>query len=186
MQIILATPTIVRITWPVYDAVTEAEIVRRIKTVPGIEGMGRRYYCHVIQTARLMELFPKASFDYAALVAGDKAGHAFYAMCVYFGLELIIDESRGVFGVSENVSPIIQQAIEERSHAIKDLVIEALANPNPKPKPKGMNDPLHGPVTLEDAGWQRVMTGARNAAKKEEEKQFKFQKRRRKKKVEAV
>lgn len=185
MIVKLATPTTIRITWEPYDAPTEAEITRRIKTVPGIEGMGRRYCCHAIQTARLMELFSKASFDYAALVAGDKAGRMFYESLVCLHINFDFDEFEAVCGVGENVSPLIQQLIDERSHAIKPFVEDAIANP--KPKPMAMAAPVHGPVTLEDAGWQRVMTGARNAVKREEERQqFKFQKRRRKKKVEAA
>jgi len=185
MQIVLIGRDSIRITWPVYDAKTEAEIVRRIKTVPGIEGTGRRYSCSAIQTARLMELFPKASFDYRAMQAADATAQQFYGSMIVMGVELVFDESRGVYAVSENASPLIQQLLAERSHAIKDFVISA--EKNPKPKAKAMASPVHGPLTAEDAGWDRVMTGARNAAKREEQvEQFKFQKRRRKVKKENV
>lgn len=185
MNIELATPTQLKITWPVYgDSSIEAEIVKRLATVPGIEGRGRRWYAPAIQLARLMELFPKASFDYAALVAAGRLGLVFYESLVCLHLNVIFDESGAIVGLGENVSPLIQQLIDERAHAIKPFVLEAAQRPR---RQQAAKDPLHGPLTAEDAGWDRVMTGARNAAKREEERQqFKFQKRRRKKKVEAT
>ncbi len=188
MNIELSAPTQLKITWPVYgDPSIEAEIVNRLATVPGIEGRGRRWYAPAIQLYRLMDLFPKASFAYAALVAADRLGRMFHESLVCLHLNVIFDESGAIVGLGENVSPLIQQLIDERAHAIKPFVVEAMTKGHSQvTKSHAAKDPLHGPVTLEDAGWQRVMMGARNAAKREEEKQFKFQKRRRKVKKEGV
>lgn len=61
MNIELSSPTHLRITWPLFDAAIEAEIRRRLATVPGIEaGYGRMASAPVIQLARLMDLFPKS------------------------------------------------------------------------------------------------------------------------------
>lgn len=177
MNIELATPTHIKITWPHYDAPTEAEIVRRLTTVPGIEGHGRRYYAPTIQVYRLMELFPKASYQYEAIVAADGLAQAFWAMLVRFDLELIFDESGAICAVGAGVSPLIQQLVDERAHALRPLVAAALANPKPKAQPVA---PLQGPQSIEDGKWETWLNGVHNAAKKEAEAEIKYPKRRRK------
>ena len=88
MQVELASgvPPQLRITWPAYDPPTEAAILERLKTVPGAEGAGRRWYVPAIQMERLMILFPKASYQYAALCAADKAARDFFDSLIGTGI----------------------------------------------------------------------------------------------------
>lgn len=177
MNIELATPTHIKITWPHYDAPTEAEIVKRLGTVPGIEGHGRRYYAPAVQVYRLMELFPKASFQYEALTAADGLAQAFWAMLVRFDLELIFDESGAVCAVGDGVSPLIQQLVDERHHALRQFVGD---------RPLRVTTPidaLQGPKIVEDGKWETWLTGIHNAAKREQEEKIKYPKRRRKAKA---
>src|SRR5690606_22017165 len=132
MKIELAELNQVKITWPAYDATTEAQISERLSMVPGISGFGRRRYAHVIFVPLLMELFPKASYDYDALRVSDRLAQAFYNMCVRFDLELTFDESGAIIAVGEGASPLIQQMISEREHALRPFVAEALRHPLPK------------------------------------------------------
>lgn len=177
MNIYLSDERTVRVEWPSYDAAIEAEIVNRLKSVPGIEGHGRRYYAPTVQVYRLMELFPKASYQYEALAAADGLAQAFWAMLVRFDLELIFDESGAICAVGAGVSPLIQQLVDERSHALRPLVVAALANPKPKAQSVA---PLQGPQSVEDGKWETWLTGVHNAAKKVEDEKVKYPKRRRK------
>lgn len=177
MNIELATTTHVKITWSYYDAPTEAEIIKRLGTVPGSEGHGRRYYTPTIQVYRLMELFPKASFQYEALAAADVLAQTFHEQLVHFDLELISDESGAVCAVGAGVSPLIQQLVTERSHALRQFVGDK------RHKAAVMVEPLHGPQSVEDGKWETWLNGVHNAAKKEALDAVKYPKRRRKGKV---
>lgn len=177
MIIELATPTHIKVTWPAYDAAIEAEIVNRLKGVPGIEGHGRRYYAPVVQVYRCMELFPKAAFQYEALSAADGLARTFWAMLVHFGLELIFNESGAVCAVGAGVSPLIQQLVDERAHALRQFVGDK------RHKAAVMVEPLHGPQSVEDGKWETWLNGVHNAAKKEALDAVKYPKRRRKGKV---
>lgn len=117
-----ATPNWLKISWPLYDAQIEAEILRRLNTVPCALGNGHRWYAPVEQLWLLTQLFDKASYQYEAMCAADAPS-----------------------------------------------------------KPQRPTEPVQGPLTSEDAGWDLVMRGARNAAAKEEAEQFKYPKRRRRK-----
>lgn len=66
-----ATPNWLRITWPEYSATVEVEILRRLQSVPGALGSGRRWYAPASQLWRLTELFDKASYQYDAMCAAD-------------------------------------------------------------------------------------------------------------------
>jgi len=175
MNIELSTPTHIKITWPAYDATIEAEIVNRLGTVPGIEGHGRRYYAPAVQVYRLMELFPKAAFQYDALSAADGLARTFWDMLVHFGIELIFDESGAVCAVGAGVSPLIQQLVTERSHALRQFVGDK------RHKAAVMVEPLHGPQSVEDGKWETWLTGIHNAAKKEADDKVKYPQRRRRK-----
>jgi len=178
MNIELATPTHIKITWSYYDAPTEAEIVRRLSTVPGIEGHGRRYYAPAVQVYRLVELFPKASFQYEALTAADGLGRAFYEQLVHFGIELIFDESGAVCAAGKGVSPLIQQLVDERAHALRQFVGDEPLWATTSPVAS-----LQGPKSGEDGKWETWLNGVHNAAKKEAEDKLKYPKRRRKAKA---
>lgn len=131
MRIELSSPTRIKITWPPYDGATETEIRRRLAAVPGVEaGHGRMAWCPVIQLARLMELYPKASFEYAAIAKADTLGRRFYDMLVSFHVDLRIDASGAVCAVcGENVSPLIEQLVSERSHALRPFAEAAVVQP---------------------------------------------------------
>lgn len=180
MNIELTDPTTVRITWPSHDAATEAEIVRRLNTVPGIEGMGHRYRCPAIQVARLMELFPKASFDYAALRAADSLAQRFHEGMALMGVEFRIDDSGAVAGVGDNVSPLLCDIIAERSPALKPLVAAGWGQPKPR---RDAPQPMHGPYTAEEARYEPLVNGMQNAARRAAEDAVKYPKRRRFKKA---
>jgi hypothetical protein len=179
MNITLTNPTTARITWPSYDFATEAEIARRLKTVPGMTGTGQRWYVSVIQVARLMELFPRASFDYAAIRASDGLARTFCQSMALMGVELSIDDSGAVCAAGENVTPVLCNLVAERAHALKPLVAAGLGKPKPRRQAIG---PMHGPLTTEDARLEPWMDGVRNAAKKDAVDAVKYPKRRRYKK----
>lgn len=181
MKIEFFAPDKIRITWPQYDAAIEAQIAERLRSVPGIEGFGHRWSAPVIQTVRLMELFPKASYDYAALSAADKATRNFYDSMVRMGIELALDASGAVCAVGEGISPLLQQLIDERAHALKPLVVEAMRNPRPRrQQPQGA---WQGPLTVEDAKFEPLLKGIENARKKAAEQEIRYPKRRRTKKA---
>lgn len=66
-----ATPNWLKISWSAYEATIEAEILRRLQTVSGAMGNGRRWYAPVSQLWLLTELFDKASYQYEAMCAAD-------------------------------------------------------------------------------------------------------------------
>lgn len=176
MDIVLASgsPQLVRITWEPYDPKIETAIVERLKTVPGTEGTGRRWYAPAIQMDRLMVLFPMASYQYAALCAADKAARNFYDSLIGTGVRLVIDGDK-VKATTGNVSPLLAQLVDERSPALKSFVELELQRASLKPQPLG---PLQEPLTAEDAKLEPLAKGIVNAAKKSTEEQFKYGKRR--------
>lgn len=132
MQITLGTRTHLKITWPLYDAAIESQIRERLATVPGIEaGHGRIAWAPVIQLARLTEIFPKASLDYAAIQESSRVAHTFWDSMVLLGIIFRIDASGAVYVDQESNSPVIEQLVAERSHAIKPFVEEAMKHPVP-------------------------------------------------------
>lgn len=179
MKIELATPTTVKISWPDYDAGTNEELLKRLNTVPGIEGRGRRYYAPAIQVARLMELFSKASYDYAAMQAADVQSQAFYDSLAQFGIVLAIEPSGTIVALGETVSPLIQTLVDERAPALRPLVLEAMRNPT---KAKALTvtvGPLQGALSAEDAKLEPLLKGIVNAKRRAED-QFQYGKRQRK------
>lgn len=170
MKIELVAPNQVRITWPTYDAAIEAQILERLKTVPGIEGRGRRWYAPAIQVSRLIELFPKCSIGYDALRAADGLGRAFYTMLVRFHIELGLDASGAVCAVSGNVSPLIQQLIDERAHALRTLVAAE----------RGTKRTAERSAVAMDRELESLAKGIENAKVKAEQDAIRYPKRRRK------
>lgn len=133
MQITLSSPAMLKVTWPLYDPAIDQEIRRRLATVPGIEaGRGREAWAPVIQLARLMLLFPKSSIDYRAVQEADCLARRFYESLVTMRVQLGFDEFEDVMGISDNVSPLLQQLIHERRHALKPFVVD----PQPMPLPQ--------------------------------------------------
>lgn len=125
MQIELSSPTHLKISWPLFSSEIDQEIRARLATVPGIEaGRGRVAWAPVIQLARLMLLFEKASYQHEAIREADAVARRFYDSLIRMGIELGFDEFETVCGVSDNVSPLLQQLICDRSHAIKPFVID--------------------------------------------------------------
>lgn len=173
MEITLASgqPSQIRISWDAYDPKTEAEIANRLKTVPNIDGAGRRFYAPAIQCERLMTLFPMAQFQYAALCAADKAARDFFDSLIGTGVKLVIDGDK-VRAVGDNVSPLVEQLVADRSLALMSLVeLErdraALKSPPTSPQVSG------------DPGLELIAKGIQNAQKRAEvEAQFRYGKRR--------
>jgi hypothetical protein len=177
MHIELTDPNTVRITWPVaFDPATEAEIAKRLASVPGMQGMGRRYWCSAMQTPRLMDLFPRASFDYAALQAADALSRRFCDAMAQMGVQLQISGSGAVVGVGDGVSPVLQEAIAARSHAHKRWVARGWGQPKPR---RDAPQPMHGPYTADDARFEPLVNGMQNAAKKAAEDAVKYSGKRR-------
>lgn len=179
MKIELATPTTVKISWPEYDAGTNDELLKRLNTVPGVEGFGRRYYAPAIQVARLMQLFPKASYDYAAMQAADAQIQAFYDSLAQFGIVLAIEPTGSIVAFGETVSPLIQTLVDERAPALRALVLEAMRNPTKAKTLTVTVLPLHGPLTADDARLEPLLKGIANAKRKAED-EVKYPQRRRK------
>jgi hypothetical protein len=178
MIIELSDPATVSIKWPAYDATVEAQIVERLKTVPDIEGVGRRWYAPAIQTFRLMGLFPKASYDYAALTAAHIMAATFFDSMVQMGIEMVFDESGAICTIGEGVSPLIENLVADREHALIPFV--AFGNP----RRKMSQGAWQGPLSAEDARLEPLVKGIQNARKAASE-EIKYPKRRPRKKAKA-
>lgn len=127
MKIELGTRTHLKITWPIYPDDIDAEVKRRLSTVPGIEaGRGREAWCPVIQLAMVIELFSKGSYDYRAIQEADNLAWRFYESLTRMGIKLELDESGYPVAVGENVSPLVAQLVYERRHALKPFVQGAM------------------------------------------------------------
>jgi hypothetical protein len=119
-----------------------------------------------------MVLFPRASFQYAALCAADIAARAFFDSLVAAGVKLVIDGDN-VRAVGENVSPLVEQLVNDRSPALMSFVLLEMERRRVEPRavePKAMEDPRLEPLAK----------GIQNAKAKAEENQFKYGRRRRK------
>lgn len=172
MKVELSSPTLLKISWPLYDSAIDSEIRQRLATVPGVEvGRGRCCWAPAIQLWRLAELFPKASFDYAAMQAADRTGQTFYNSMVSMGVIFRIDPMLGVCVASEGCSPVIEQLVAERSHALKPFVEEAMKHSVPiVVTPAGPMPLLQGPLTQEDGVFQSWFTDVQGFAEKQREK----------------
>lgn len=134
MNITFCTPTLLKISWPLYDDATHQEIVRRLSTVPGMEaGRGRNCYAPMIQLQRIMLLFPKASFDYRAMQEADNLARRFFDSMTSMGVCFDWDEFDDPMAVGDNVSPVLQQLVHDRRHALKPLLVEAQTLPKQNP-----------------------------------------------------
>lgn len=176
MKIELATRSTdtLKITWPAYPADMEAEIIRRLNTVPGIEGESPRYTAPAIQCERLMQLFPKASFDYSALQAADRIARNFFDSLNNTGVKLVIDGDR-VRAIGDNVSPLIEQLVNDRSPALMSFVLLEMD--------RRQLVAAQRPMGVEDARLEVLGKGIVNAKRKAEQ-QFNYGKRRGKAKPE--
>jgi hypothetical protein len=174
MKIELATRSTdtLKITWPAYPADMEAEIVRRLNTVPGIEGKSPRYTAPAIQCERLMQLFPKASFDYSALQAADRIARAFLDSLNSTGVHLVIDGDK-VRAIGDNVSPLIEQLVNDRSPALMSFVLLEMDR-------RQLVAQERQGVASGDAGLELIAKGIQNAQRREKEaSQFRYDKRQR-------
>jgi hypothetical protein len=181
MNITLASghPPQVRIQWEPYDKSTEAVILERLKTVPNIEGAGRRWYAPAIQLERLMVLFPKAEFQYAAMCAADKAARDFFDSLIGTGVKLVLDNGT-VHAVGDNVSPLIDQLVADRSPALVSLVELDVQRQALKPQVQPV-EPVVGPLTRDESLVESMGKGILNAQKRDEElKRYQYGGRRRK------
>lgn len=129
MNIELAKPSHLRVTWPRYPREVHEEILRRLHSVGAtFDNVHCCWWVHVAQADRLMDLFPKAAYDYGAICAACDAQAArarvFYKNLCALGVELTVDASGTVHGVGENISPVLQQCIEERSAGLRALLAE--------------------------------------------------------------
>lgn len=130
MNIELAKPAHLRVSWPRYDRATHDEIVRRLHSVGAtFDNVHCCWWVHVAQADRLLDLFPRASFDYGAICAACDAQaqrtRTFFASLARLGVEFAIDASGAVYGVGENVSPVLQQCIKERSASLRGCGLRA-------------------------------------------------------------
>ena len=126
MQIALSSPTTLRITWPLYPAQTEAELQRRLATVPGLQrGRGRMAYAPIIQLQRLMTLYPLASYQYEAIAAADDLAKSCYQQLAKSGITLRLNDA-GDVEVTGDTSTEIQQYVTDRSHALRPFVKEQM------------------------------------------------------------
>lgn len=165
LNIELVDQNTLKITWPLYAPEMEAEILKRLATVPNAEGKGRRYYAPAIQCERLMCLFPKASFAYEALQAADRIARNFYDSLNHTGVKLVIDGDK-VRAIGDNVSPLIAQLVDDRSPALMSFVLLEMDRWQ-----------LQSPVASQerqgaapgDAGLELIAKGIQNAQRRDEE-----------------
>lgn len=121
-----------------------------------------------------MELFGSASYDYSAMQAADRIARYFYESMIFMGIGLSLNDAGNVeaFG---NTSPLIEQLVSDRSHALRRLVIEGAKNPSPQRQP-------YQPTPEDEAELGPLFRGIQNAKKKEEAK-VQYPKRRRAKRA---
>lgn len=172
MNITQATTTQLKVTWPRYPRQTHQEIVRRLKLIRGAEfdKQGACWYVPTIQGDRLMDAFPKASYDVEALWActdapGRRAA-TFHASLRQMGVGFEINDSGAIAAVGDGVSPLVQTLVDERNEALRPLV---LAQEAQSPVVVVEVAPLQGPKSVEDLKWEAWMRGVQSAAKREEE-----------------
>lgn len=124
---ITLTGTLLRIQWKPYAPDIEAEIVRRLQTIPGVmkNRDGSCWYVHIKHLDSLMDLFPSASYDPAAWEAWRPAHWVFYEMLVRMGVELAIGPMEAVFSPSLPKEHVLQELIAERGEALKRLMDQA-------------------------------------------------------------
>jgi hypothetical protein len=160
-----------QITWPRYPKPTHQEIVNRLKTISGAEFDKLRlcWWVPVAQGAKLLELFPKASYSVdaicAAVDAESERGRWFYESLRLMGIELRIVESGAIVATGEGVSALIQTLIDERTAALLPLVQQAGSR---VAKPSAQPAPVQGPLTVEDAKLEPLLKGIQNAAQRRE------------------
>lgn len=171
----------IRAIWPHYDRPTHDEIIRRLKTISGAEfdKDGACWWVPLAQADRMIELFPKASFDYDVICHAEAAKtgriQAFFAMLVHFNVKLEINASGAICAVGESVSPLIQELVDERADALRPLILAAKGKPTAQ---HHLSPEVNRPLTVEDAKLEPLMTGIINARRKAEEDAVKYAKRR--------
>lgn len=182
IELASASQNLLKITWALYSADIEAEIVRRLETVPGIEGRPRRYYAPVIQCERLMQLFSHASFAYEAMCAADKAARDFFDSLIGTGVKLVIDGDK-VKAIGDNVSPLLAQLVDDRSPALMSLVQLEVDREARHASLESSQNHTEGQGDDLDPKLELLAKGIANAQKRAEiEAQFRYGKRRSSKK----
>lgn len=124
MTVILAG-ALLRIQWrPFADQAINAEIVRRLESIPTMMSSGNTNcaYVHVNQLDMLLDLFPNASYDVAVWLAWQPPFEAFYRFLVCTGVKLATDATGAVFSPSLPADHILQAMIRERSEPLKRLM----------------------------------------------------------------
>lgn len=171
MKIESASPSQLKVTWPRLPKPTHDEVIRRLKLINGAEfdRAEKCWWVPATQGDKLMDAFPRASFDVDAiwLCTDAAAGRAvaFYDALVALGVKFEIAANGAISAVGEGVSPLIQQLVAERATALLPLVTRDLGKPRRVDTPV----PLQGPQSLEDRKWESWLTGVQSAAKREED-----------------
>lgn len=104
------------------------QLVERIKQVSGAtwDKEARCWFVPLQQGDKLIETFPKASYSYEALCAcwdAEKRRTATFAdNLARWGIQLVIDDSGAIVAVGDNVSPLLQDMVRERSEALRAWV----------------------------------------------------------------
>lgn len=171
MNITQISPTQLKVAWPRLSRSVHQEIIRRIKLISGAEfsKQDECWYVPTLQGDKLMDNFPKASFDVASLWAcTDAPGRrvaCFYDSLRQLGVGFEIVESGAIVGVGDSISPLVQTLIDERAEALRPLVLTQEAK---TPVTVVEVAPLQGPQSTEDLQWESWMRGVQNAAVKAE------------------
>jgi hypothetical protein len=85
-----------------------------------------------------MELFWRASFDYQALKVADAIAKDFYEGMLHVGIGFEI-AGDGVVAVGDYISPLIEQLVAERAHALRATVLAAPSKPPRLPLLRGLD-----------------------------------------------
>lgn len=178
--ITLESSRTLRLEWSECPKPIFAEIVRRIKTIPGatFDGEEKVWYVPVTALYTTLSLFPKATVAYDCFQAADaarsRAAAQLAALLARNGAELRFDASGAVCAVGECVSPLVAELVAARSDVLWAYV-GAL-------QPAISEPPAQGTVEVTDADrkFQPILTGIKAAYATEQAQQERGAKRRRK------
>lgn len=129
----------------------------------------RSWLCPLRNADRILEAFPHASYDYDAICAAVDARrrhiHNFASSLLAGGIRL---EQRidGVIAVGENVSPLIQQLVDEREAELAEWLAEQQSAAAQPKRPHSRQQPAATPQAQREA--ELLVSSLRNAARRAE------------------
>lgn len=159
------------ITWERTSATVHGEILDRLKRIRGAE-FNKAAGCWslpVAQADRLFLAFPQASYDYDAICAAVEARrrhiHNFASSLLAGGVRLEQRSDR-VIATGENVSPLIQQLVDERAAELAEWLAEQQSAAAQPKRPHSRQQPAATPQAQREA--ELLVSSLRSAAANEQ------------------